>query len=115
MITTSIILLLLAAVFGLYMAARIFGGQLPPWFAVIVHGLLAAGGLLVVLYAVLTGAQGTTLVAGAVLLVIAALGGFYMFSFQLRKLAPPKPVVVMHAGAAVIGVVCLLANAMGMA
>ncbi|HVV31910.1 MAG TPA: hypothetical protein VHC73_01680 [Vitreimonas sp.] len=115
MITTAIVLLLLAAVFGLYMAARIFGGQLPPWFAVIVHGLLAASGLLVALYAVFTGSQTTVLLFGAVLLVIAALGGFYMFSFQLRKLAPPKPVVIIHAGAAVIGVLCLLANAAGMA
>jgi hypothetical protein len=38
-----------------------------------------------------------------------------MFSFQLRKLAPPRPVVIIHAGAAVIGVLCLLANAAGMA
>jgi hypothetical protein len=113
MIVTSIALFLVAALFGIYMAARIFGGQLPPWGAVIVHGALAASGLLVLLYAILNGAQAMSLVVGAVLLVIAALGGFFMFSFQLRKLAPPKPVVVIHAVAAVIGVVCLLGNALG--
>jgi hypothetical protein len=115
MIATSIVLFLVAAVFGLYMAARIFGGQLPPWFAVIVHGVLAASGLVVLLYALLQGAQAMLVMAGAVLLVIAALGGFYMFSFQLRKLAPPKPVVIIHAAAAVIGVVCLLGSAVGIA
>lgn len=111
MIGISIVLFLVAAVFGLYMAARIFGGNLPPWFAVILHGALAASGLLVLLYAIFSGATATTLTIGAALLVIAALGGFYMFSFQLRKLPPPKPIVIVHAVAAVAGVVCLLLDA----
>jgi hypothetical protein len=95
------------------MAARIFGDQLPSWGAVILHGLLAATGLVVLLYALWLGAQAAPLVIGAVLLVIAALGGFYMFSFHLRDLTPPKAVVVVHALAAVLGVVCLLGNALG--
>ena len=115
MIVTSIVLFLVAALFGLYMAARVFGGNLPPWIAVIVHGLLAACGLVVLLYGLFAGAQSTVLLIGAVLLVIAALGGFFMFSFQLRKALPPKAIVVVHALAAVAGVVCLLASAMGMA
>lgn len=115
MILTSVILLLIAAVFGLYMAVRIFGGAAPPWGAVILHGLLAASGLVVLLYALYAGMQSLPLVIGAVLLVIAALGGFYMVSFQLRKAPPPKAVVVVHALAAVAGVVCLLSNVLGMA
>jgi hypothetical protein len=115
MIVTSIALFLVAAVFGLYMASRIFSGALPPWAPVILHGLLAASGLVVLLYALFTGAQSTVLVIGAALLVIAALGGFVMFSYQLRKALPPKPLVVIHALAAVIGVVALLGNALGMA
>ena len=113
MILTSIVLFLAAAIFGLYMAARIFGGNLPPWFAVIVHGALAASGLVVLLYALFIGARPAAVVVGAVLLVIAALGGFFMFSFQLRKAAPPKAVVVVHALAAVLGVLCLLGSAIG--
>ena len=97
------------------MAARVFAGHMPPWAVVIIHGVLAASGLLVLLYALFTGPQPAALMIGAVLLVVAALGGFFMFSFQLRKLPPPKAVVVIHALAAVIGVVCLLANAMGVA
>src|SRR5262245_48235643 len=113
MILTSIVLFLVAALFGLYMTARVFGNALPPWFAVILHGLLAAAGLLVLLYALFIGSQPTILVIGAVLLVVAALGGFYMFSFQLRRAVPPKNIVVVHAGAAVLGVVCLLVNVLG--
>ena len=115
MIVTSIALFLIAALGGLYMAARIFAGNLPPWAVVIIHGVLAASGLLVLLYALFTGPQPAVLMIGAVLLVIAALGGFFMFSYQLRKLPPPKAVVVVHALAAVLGVVCLLADAVGMA
>jgi hypothetical protein len=115
MIVTSIALFLVAALFGLYMAARVFGGNLPPWIAVILHGVLAASGLLVLIYALFIGAQSAAAMIGAVLLVIAALGGFFMFSYQLRKAMPPKAVVVVHALAAVLGVVCLIANAMGMA
>ena len=115
MILTSILLFLTAALFGLYMAARVFGGNLPPWIAVILHGVLAASGLLVLLYALFVGAQSAAAVIGAVLLVVAALGGFFMFSYQLRKAIPPKAVVVVHALAAVLGVVCLIANAMGVA
>lgn len=113
MINTSIGLFLVAAVFGLYMAARIFRGVLPPWAAVILHGLLAASGLLVLLWALLTGVSSAGLLVAAGLLVIAALGGFVMLSFQLRKALPPKALVVVHALAAVIGVVCLLGNALG--
>ncbi len=115
MILTSVTLLLLAAVFGLYMAVRIFGGAAPPWSAVILHGLLAASGLVVLLYALYAGMQSLPLVIGAVLLVVAALGGFYMMSFQLRKAPPPKAVVVIHALAAVAGVVCLLSSVLGLA
>ncbi len=115
MIVASIVLFLLAALFGLYMAARIFGGNLPPWFAVIVHGILAASGLVILLYALFAGAQTLAIVVGAALLVIAALGGFFIFSYQLRSAAPPKAVVVVHASAAVLGVLCLLGGALGVA
>jgi len=113
MINTSIGLFLVAALFGLYLAGRVFKGVLPSWTAVILHGLLAASGLAVLLYALFTGVQTTVLLVAAGLLVVAALGGFVMFSFQLRKALPPKGIVVVHALAAVIGVVCLLGNAFG--
>lgn len=115
MIATSIVLFLVAAVVGIYMAARIFGGKVPPWAAVILHGALAASGLLVLLYSLYIGPQPTTLMIGAGLLVVAALGGFFMFSFQLQNQAPPKAVVVVHALAAVLGVVCLLGNVLAIA
>lgn len=115
MVTIAIGLFLFAALFGLYMASRVFGGNLPPWGAVILHGLLAASGLVVVLYEIYGGARSMPLLAGAGLLVIAALGGFFMLTFQLRKATPPKAIVVVHALAAVAGVVCLLGSVLGVA
>lgn len=112
MIATSIVLFLVTAIVGIYMAARIFGGAVPPWIAVILHGVLAASGLLVLLYSLYIGPQPMPLMIGAGLILVAALGGFFMFSFQLRKQAPPKAVVAVHAIAAVLGVVCLLGNAL---
>jgi hypothetical protein len=43
-----------------------------------------------------------------VILVIAALGGFYLASIHLRREVAPKPVVFIHAGVAVIGFLTLL-------
>jgi hypothetical protein len=41
------------------------------------------------------------------LLAIAALGGFFLASYHLRKQPGPRPVVLIHAGVAVIGFVLL--------
>ena len=42
------------------------------------------------------------------LLVVAALGGFYLATLHLRKALPPKAVVLLHAGLAVTGFLVLL-------
>lgn len=114
MLNISLGLFVLAALFGLYMAARVFRNTLPPWPAAILHGLFAASGLLVLLYAVLTTSVGLPLIVAACLLVVAALGGFFMLSFHMRKQPPPKAVVVVHALAAVLGVATILGDALGM-
>ena len=56
--------------------------------------------------AVLQGESGAAPIALALLLV-AAVGGFYLAAFHLRGQSGPKPVVVVHALAAVAGVVLL--------
>ena len=47
---------------------------------------------------------------GFVLLLVAALGGFFLASFHLRKQLPPKAVVLAHAGVAVMGFLTLLSQ-----
>jgi hypothetical protein len=41
------------------------------------------------------------------LLVVAALGGFYLASIHLRKQVAPRMVVFIHAGVAVVGFLTL--------
>jgi hypothetical protein len=108
MLVYSIALFALAAVFGLYLISRVLKGVLPPWLPVIIHGLFAATGLLLLYAAFLSGTPASGIVTiAAVLLVIAALGGFLLFSFQLRKQVPPKPVAIVHALVAVAGFLTL--------
>jgi hypothetical protein len=47
------------------------------------------------------------------LLVLAALGGFFLASFHMRKQVAPKAVVLVHAGVAVVGFLTLLSLLLG--
>ena len=115
MLTYSIILFALAAVFGLYLASRVLRGELPPGAAAAIHGLLAASGLLILLYAAfVSGAPAPqTVLIAAGLLVVAALGGFVMVSFHLRRQVPPKGLAILHALLAVGGFLTLCAGVFG--
>ena len=104
MLITAIVLFLIAAVGGLYMATQIFGGRRPSGGIATLHGLLAASALIIVGWAVLQGGSSTLIAAGLGVLVVAALGGFYLLACHLRDRPHPKPVVVIHALAAVCGV-----------
>lgn len=112
MIMTAVVLFLLGAVFGLIMVTKIFRGDTPPWALTVLHGLFGASGLLVLLAAVYQGFGGDLALGALIVLVIAALGGFFLLSFHLRKVAHPKGVVVIHAAAAVVGVLILLVVAL---
>src|SRR3546814_13596896 len=70
--------------------------------------------LVLTLVAVLGGAGGHAPLA-LIILLVAALGGFFLASFHLRKAPAPKPVVIVHAAVAVIGVVLLGCTAFGIA
>ncbi|HEV7693306.1 MAG TPA: hypothetical protein VGO52_20900 [Hyphomonadaceae bacterium] len=104
-----------AAVIGVYMASRVFGGNMAPWAAGVIHALLAASGLVLLLLAYLNGGLAQTGLIALVVLVVAALGGFFLGSFHLRKQVAPKPVVVIHALAAVAGFLLLAAATFGLA
>jgi hypothetical protein len=75
------------------------------------HGGLAAAGLVALAVEVFT----ADLAAGLplALFVVAALGGFALFSFHLRQKALPIPVVVIHAGVAVVAFLLLVVGIWG--
>lgn len=108
MITYTIIVLAITAVGGLLMAAKILSGKQAPWVLSIVHALLGATALVLLLSQAINSGWPGTLSASLALLIIAALGGFYLASIHLRGNVAPKGIVLIHAGAAVAGVLSLL-------
>jgi hypothetical protein len=108
MLTYLIIVLAIAAVGGVVLAMKIFAGQLAPWSLSIVHALLGATGLVMLIMLILEGSGDNRLTAALGLLVVAALGGFYLASIHVKANVAPKNVVLIHAGLAVAGFLTLL-------
>jgi hypothetical protein len=107
-----VIIFALAAIVGLTMALAVFQGKVPNVGSAVIHGILAALGLILVLILVIGGARGPTLGA-LVFFMIAALGGFTLaFGFHARKKPLPPNVVVAHAVIAVVGFLLLLTAAL---
>lgn len=108
MLTYALIVFAIAAVGGLVLASSVLRGKLAPWALSVLHALLGASGLVLLILAVLHGATPARVTAALGLLVVAALGGFYLASLHLRGTVAPKAVVFVHAGVAVAGFLTLL-------
>jgi hypothetical protein len=105
---TALIVFGLAAAGGLLLVyLRVTNKPLPLPLA-LVHGALAASGLVLLTLAVLGegGAQQARVPLG--LFVVAALGGFALFSFHLRKKQLPMGVIMVHALVAIVAFLILL-------
>lgn len=112
MLNYSLIAFGIAAVGGLVLAASVLRNKLAPWALSVVHALLGATGLVLLIAILLQGSAPQQVLIGFVLLLVAALGGFFLASFHLRQKIPPKTVVVVHAGVAVAGFLTLLSLAL---
>ena len=108
MLTYALIVFAIAAVGGLLLASSVLRGKLAPWALSIGHALLGATGLILLIATVLQGSTPGRVTAALGLLVVAALGGFYLASLHLRGTVAPKAVVFIHAGVAVAGFLTLL-------
>ena len=106
MLTTSIVLFAVAAVFGLTIIVPLLQGKPTPKPSVFIHGPVAAVALvLLIIYAVNnTGGP----IASIVIFIIAALGGIILFTNDMRQKPGPKALALIHASAAVIAFVILL-------
>ncbi len=111
---TSIVLFAIAAAGGLVMAGmRISGDRNPPAWLAMLHGLLAAAGLTLLLFAAFTTGLPSYATWGLVLLVIAALGGLYLnLGYQEKRVLLPRSIVYVHAAIAVVGFLLVLAAAL---
>jgi len=106
----AVVLFGLAALGGLFLAALRFKEKDLPLPVALVHGAVAASGLVTLLVSVLRSGDPTKglLPIALGLFVVAALGGFVLFSFHLRKKLLPIPLMLIHALVAVAGYACLL-------
>jgi hypothetical protein len=108
MLLYAIVVFAIAAIGGLVLASHVLRDRFAPWALSVVHALFGATGLVLLIVLVLQGAASSRLTAALALLVLAALGGFFVASFHLRKRIAPKAAVLVHAGVAVVGFLTLL-------
>ena len=110
MTTYALIVFVIAALGGLVLAMNILKGKLAPWPLSLLHAGLGATGLILLLLVVFNGSADSRVTAALGILVIAALGGFYLASIHARKKVAPKAVVIVHAAVAAVGVVTLIST-----
>ncbi|WP_242524928.1 hypothetical protein [Lysobacter changpingensis] len=113
MLIYALCIFAIAALGGLVLAASVLRGRLAPWAISLLHALLGASGLVLLVVVVLQGSAAGRVTAALGLLVLAALGGFYLASIHLRKKVAPKGVVFLHAGVAMVGFLTLLSAVLG--
>jgi len=107
MLTYAIVLFTFTAIAGLILATKVLKGKMASWPVSIIHALAGAAGLVILVIAVLKGTSPAQVTAALGLLVVAALGGFFLASLHIREKIAPKSVVIIHAAVAVAGFLTL--------
>lgn len=108
MVYLPVVIFAIAAIGGLALATMKFRGKGLPMPLAIVHGLLAATGLVLLFVNVLTDSTNMLMNISLALFVAAALGGFTLFSFHVRGKTIPDILVYVHGSAAVLSFIVLL-------
>ncbi len=112
MLLTAVILFGIAALGGLVLATLHFRDKTIPLPLALLHGLVGASGLATLGWAVFGLGVGSAAAASLGLFVLAALGGFFLFSYHLRQQRLPSPVVIIHALVAVSAFLLLVTSLM---
>ena len=107
---TAAIVLGLAALGGATLAGiRLSGKPRPPTWLALVHGVVAATGLVLLAYEVYTYSVPVATQIALGILVLAAVGGLTLFlGFHMKERDLPIPLVLGHGLTAVVGYVTLL-------
>jgi hypothetical protein len=113
MIRAAVALLTIGALGGVVMAiVRLFQGKNPPSWLAMLHGLLAAGGITLLLYAAITVGIPQLAELGLAMLLIAALVGVVLnLKYQWKAVLLPRGLLVGHAVLAVVGFTLVLVTA----
>ncbi|MGS1117759.1 hypothetical protein [Castellaniella sp. UC4442_H9] len=108
MVITALWFFGIGALGGLVLASSVLRDKFAPWALSVVHALLGAIGLILLIVGLVEGSATQPVLVGFIILLIAALGGFFLASFHLRKRLPPKAIVFTHAILAIIGFLTVL-------
>lgn len=98
----------IAALGGLTLVTMRQMGKGMPLPLAIGHGLMAAAGLVTLIINVASDTGNMIMNISLALFVAAALGGFTLFSFHVRKKAMPAMLIPVHGLAAVVAFVLLV-------
>ncbi len=105
MIFAALILFILAALFGMFSIFYVWQGETPPRVLAYTHGSFATLGIACL-------AIGTYSITGfwisLGLFILAALGGLYLFTHDLKGKKIPKLVATIHGLVAILAVVVLV-------
>ena len=110
MLKLAVLIFAIGALGGLVMANSVLRGRLAPWALSLLHMVLGATGLVLTGIVVLGGSTDVASIVpiALVILIVAALAGFYLASIHARKVVAPRGAVLTHAGIAVVGFLLLL-------
>ena len=115
MLTWALVVFAAAAVAGLTMAIGHFKGRTPSVGVALIHGALAATGLVLLLIAVFGQGAPNPARWALYLFLIAAIGGFTLaLGFHARKRPLPTGFVAGHALLAVTAFLILIAGVLGL-
>lgn len=98
----------IAALGGLTLVTLKKKGKGLPLPLAIVHGLLAATGLVTLIINIAGNTGNMMMNISLILFLVVALGGFTLFSFHLRKKPMPGMLIPIHGSGAVVAFILLL-------
>lgn len=108
MVLAAILVFLLAAVFGLFILARVLQNKPTPKPAVIIHGPIAAVGLVLVIIDIVKGHTEGLLISALIIFIVAAIGGFTMYVLDTLGKRIPKPLAIIHPLVALAALIVLI-------
>ena len=92
MLKIAVLIFAIGALGGLVLASSVLRGRMAPWALSLLHAALGATGLVLTGIVVLEGADDARgmIPIALLILIVAALGRFFLASFHARKLCQPQ-------------------------
>ena len=113
MIYLPVFLFAIAAAGGLTLVIMRFSGRGLPWPVVIAHGVFAASGLVALIINVFSDTRNFLMNLALLLFLVAAIGGFTLLNFHLRKEKQPKSLIFIHGAVAIVSYILLIVSIFG--